>query len=185
MFFWQSARFGGCVDFVLAHLNQSRAEQDPTRVQALQVGALDCLSGADAPAFLALMRSLSAPVDWRAAPPDVLGRIVDHVLSHPEQKLVAYGTLRPGQPNASLLANVDGAWSSCVVRGSLREHDGYPELCWSPDGPELEAMLLTGPGLVARWDELDAFEGERYVRRLVRAHVEGRIVVANCYLAAF
>ncbi len=85
--------------------------------------------------------------------------IIDAVLDHPEERLVAYGTLMPGRENASLLADVEGEWTACRLRGSLRDYDGLPGFTSKLSGAYVDAMLFAAPGLASRWPDFDRFEG--------------------------
>lgn len=106
------------------------------------------------------------------------------------QRLAVYGTLAPGRSNHYLLQNLAGEWSEGVVRGALEDVgwgavQGYPALRWDPRGErKVRAHLLVSPELPLHWEQLDAFEGESYVRVLVTVELDGGgIEVANLYEA--
>jgi hypothetical protein len=107
--------------------------------------------------------------------------IIDLVLDQPSQKLVAYGTLRPGGPNEGLLKDLAGDWQRCFVRGTIREQGSLRFFRWDPRADPIEAMLFTARGLVDHWDRLDRFEGNRYARHLVPVEVSGTPSVANVF----
>jgi gamma-glutamylcyclotransferase (GGCT)/AIG2-like uncharacterized protein YtfP len=107
--------------------------------------------------------------------------IVDLLLDQPSQKLVAYGTLRPGGPNEEILKDLVGDWQPRLLRGRIREEGSLSFFHWDPHAGPIEAMLLTAPKLGERWERLDHFEGARYKRHLVPAEVKGIWLVANVF----
>lgn len=87
-------------------------------------------------------------------------------------RLAVYGTLGPGQTNHHLIEPLGGCWSRGTVRGTLHRHGwgatmGFPALIWDPAADAVEVQLLESPALESAWSELDAFEGEAYLRILV------------------
>jgi gamma-glutamylcyclotransferase (GGCT)/AIG2-like uncharacterized protein YtfP len=107
--------------------------------------------------------------------------IIDLLLDRPSQKLVAYGTIRPGGQNEHILKDVEGHWQPCFVRGTLREHDLLSFFRWDPHASRIQAMLLTAPSLINSWERLDRFEGDRYKRHLVPIEASGARFVANLF----
>jgi gamma-glutamylcyclotransferase (GGCT)/AIG2-like uncharacterized protein YtfP len=104
--------------------------------------------------------------------------------------LAVYGSLAPGRSNHYLLQDLAGEWSEGVVRGSMEDVgwgavQGYPALRWDPQGEQkVRAYLLVSPELPRHWMQLDAFEGESYVRVLVTVELDGGgIAIANLYEA--
>jgi gamma-glutamylcyclotransferase (GGCT)/AIG2-like uncharacterized protein YtfP len=115
---------------------------------------------------------------------------VDRILGRPGDRLVAYGTLRPGEPNHHLLAGL-GTWQAARVRGRLGGWNGYPVLTPAPaGGPELGVMLLTSPRLTDVLPGLDDFEGPAYRRSWVVAEIgtphgaQRGALVARCYIGS-
>jgi hypothetical protein len=47
--------------------------------------------------------------------------IIDLLFDRPSQRLVAYGTLRPGGPNEEMLKEFGGDWQRCWVHGTITE----------------------------------------------------------------
>lgn len=89
-----------------------------------------------------------------------------------DHRLVAYGTLAPGEPNHHVVEALGGTWTEVAVRGRLgtsawREYHGLPAFVPDPTGPEVFAWLLESARLVEAWPELDAFEGPGYRREAV------------------
>lgn len=113
---------------------------------------------------------------------------VERALGRPDRRLAVYGTLRPGEPNHHLLADLTGSWRPATVRGEVGAWRGYPILRPSPAGPAVPAMVLASPGLPARLDRLDEFEGPAYRRAWVVADLApagpepAAVVVARCYV---
>ena len=103
-----------------------------------------------------------------------------------EHRLVSYGTLAPGRPNAHQLDALTGTWAKGVVRGHLLQagwgiHYGYPGMVPDPEGPEVEVYVFTSADLPAHWARLDAFEGEAYLRQPVDVEMDGGVVQACIY----
>ncbi len=112
----------------------------------------------------------------------LLEDILDFVLGRPSQKLIAYGTMRPGQPNHSVL-DVTGIWLPATITGVIAEDDGLPVLQLSLD-PVINVELFKSPSLAAQWPRLDEFEGSRYIRVLALYRHNGQMGVANVYHGA-
>ena len=108
--------------------------------------------------------------------------LMDGLLDYPSRKLVAYGTLAPGQPNHHVIEEIGGAWTRCVVRGSVQFERGFPVLTWNPSGGELEAHLLISGDLPKAWSRIDSFEGSGYKRHLIPSTANGEVIVSNVYV---
>lgn len=102
-------------------------------------------------------------------------------------RLAAYGSLRPGRENHHLVADLRGTWQRGHVRGLLHPGGGegrerWAKLTLDESGPEVEVEVLESQDLLARWDELDRFEGAAYRRQLVIVELAGKqLVAANLY----
>lgn len=108
--------------------------------------------------------------------------IVELILGKPGHKLIAYGTLRPGQPNEELLNSVKGTWCPCSIQGTIQTHNSMPRFRWEINGESLKAMLLISPLLESQWENLDRFEGSDYQRQLIPAITEdNEWIIANVY----
>ncbi len=110
--------------------------------------------------------------------------LVDLLLDCPSTKLVVYGTLAPGEANQSLMSEMNGSWSSCVVngkRGTLAS--GLATFSWSPYEAEHDLQVFESPELSEHWNRLEAFEGRGYWRRLVLAKVGAKLCVAYAFVA--
>jgi gamma-glutamylcyclotransferase (GGCT)/AIG2-like uncharacterized protein YtfP len=110
----------------------------------------------------------------------VLEGILDFVLDQPSQRLIAYGTLRPGRPNHSVL-DVEGTWLPVTLNGLISEKDGLPVLTFT-QGAIAEAELCESSELPFRWQRLDQFEGIGYERQLGLYRHNGTVGVANVYV---
>ncbi len=106
---------------------------------------------------------------------------LDLLLSHPEERLIVYGTLVPGGQYHHLLADLAATWERCTIRGSLGKYRGYPSFKWNPAGEPHPAWLVTSPLLPAKFRQLDDFEGRAYARRLIPAQAGSRLVIAYIY----
>jgi gamma-glutamylcyclotransferase (GGCT)/AIG2-like uncharacterized protein YtfP len=102
-------------------------------------------------------------------------------LSRPEERLIVYGTLMPGGQYHHLMADLAADWEKCTIRGRLGTYRGYPSFKWNPAGESHPVWLVTSAGLPAKFRELDDFEGDDYIRRLIPAEAGGRLVIAYVY----
>ena len=99
-----------------------------------------------------------------------------------EHLLAAYGTLRPGEVNHRLLADLPGEWLDGWVRGHRGEEGGLPAFWYSAVGPRHAVKVFHSAELPAVWAHLDWFEGRRWRRRVVPVELaDGRSVQANLY----
>jgi gamma-glutamylcyclotransferase (GGCT)/AIG2-like uncharacterized protein YtfP len=123
---------------------------------------------------LALINSM----DREAWPEEAL----DILFDYPKTRLAAYGTLRPGESNESVLADVAGVWLEGTVQGVRFEAHGYPAFTWQLDVGTVPVSVLTSAALPAHWSRLDAFEGRWYRRILVPVRLPNdRNLVAYLY----
>jgi gamma-glutamylcyclotransferase (GGCT)/AIG2-like uncharacterized protein YtfP len=108
--------------------------------------------------------------------------VLDALFDSPQTRLAAYGTLRPGESNHTLVANLDGAWVDGTVQGVRFIANDYPAFLWRPGGAEVPVSVLTSAALPAHWARLDDFEGPEYRRILVPVSLpNGTALVANLY----
>jgi gamma-glutamylcyclotransferase (GGCT)/AIG2-like uncharacterized protein YtfP len=114
----------------------------------------------------------------------VIEDIFDLLLARPSHRLAVYGTLAPGEPNASVLADISGEWSDGTVRGELTKNEGLSRFRWREAGSEVGVKVLTSGDLPDHFPEIDKFEGKRYVRSLVPVACGSSLVVCNIYGAA-
>ena len=104
----------------------------------------------------------------------------------PEERLAVYGSLRPGERNAHVLASLAGEWTKGVVHGALRPilsgyAEGYSGLTLAPDGDAIPVALLSSRDLPDFWPSLDEFEGPEFVRTIVEVRVGDASLEANLY----
>lgn len=116
----------------------------------------------------------------------LLERLSDLLLDRPSRRLATYGSLRPGEANHHLVAELEGRWLEGTTRGLLAAagwaaERGYPGLVWDPEGPEVPVQVLESPALPAHWERLDAFEGPSYLRILVPVATAEGARVCNLY----
>ncbi|CTQ53495.1 AIG2-like family protein [Roseibium album] len=108
--------------------------------------------------------------------------------NNPFVRLATYGTLSPGRPNHVQVAEIQGAWSTGVVRGRLMEIGwgtalGFPGFFPDPDGDEVTVHLITSVELKNHWQRLDDFEGIEYRRTTIMVETPGGSVAASIYVA--
>ncbi len=102
-------------------------------------------------------------------------------------RLFVYGSLQPGAPNAHVLAGL-GTWTAGSILGALDDAGwgaslGYPGLRSLGAGTRVRGHVLTAEALP--WAELDAFEGDQYVRLAVTVDLDdGGTVEAAVYALA-
>ncbi len=96
--------------------------------------------------------------------------------------LFVYGTLGPGRPNEHILASIGGSWQEASVKGNLHQKGwgaamGYPGLVINEEGESIEGFLFSSKNISKHWDELDKFEGERYIRVLTTVSLKNKTIV--------
>jgi gamma-glutamylcyclotransferase (GGCT)/AIG2-like uncharacterized protein YtfP len=105
-------------------------------------------------------------------------------LGDPDHRLVAYGTLRPGEVNEAVLAGAPGTWTAATVRGVVGDWHGYPILRPDPEAVPVAVMVLTSDDLPRLWPRLDRFEGPAYRREWVVYDVGAECGVGSIYVEA-
>jgi gamma-glutamylcyclotransferase (GGCT)/AIG2-like uncharacterized protein YtfP len=107
------------------------------------------------------------------------------VVKSSSQRLAVYGTLRRGEANHHLIADL-GEPKIGAVRGRLRSVDGFPVLTLADDGDEVTVEVYESPALTGeRWAKLDEFEGPAYRRTELDVLLrDGSHVAAMCYCDA-
>ena len=103
----------------------------------------------------------------------------------PDDRLAVYGSLAPGKSNHHMLAKYAGTWSRGRVRGDLLNAGwgaagGFPGLIPRDDGPWVPVHVFESKALTSAWPELDAFEGDEYVRVIVRVYAHDSETHAVC-----
>ena len=98
-----------------------------------------------------------------------------------------YGTLRPGQPNHHVVANIDGSWSQGNVQGQLRAEGwghalGHPGLVIHEGSDWIDVELLESAVLPKHLKRLDEFEGKDYKRVVAEIHTEAGVIPAWMYV---
>jgi len=115
------------------------------------------------------------------------GKVVDAAvvaaLDDPDRRLVAYGTLRPGEVNEHVLADARGTWSSATVTGELATWHGYPMLRPGGSSGAIVVMVLASADLTGLWSRLDRFEGPAYRREWIVYEVDDVPFVGSVYVA--
>jgi gamma-glutamylcyclotransferase (GGCT)/AIG2-like uncharacterized protein YtfP len=109
--------------------------------------------------------------------------LVNLLLDRPDERLVIYGTLAPGQPNHNVIEDLRGVYRDCSVHGRISEVDELPYFTWAPSAAGLRAVLFSSRQLPDKWVDLDLFEGDGYKRRLIPATVGDQVTVASIYLS--
>ena len=106
-------------------------------------------------------------------------------MSDAEHRLVAYGSLLPGEVNHHELEGAgQGHWQPCVVRAKAGMVGPWRVIELANDAPMIEAQLLTSPLLPQIWAGLDAFEGQAYKRVLCVADTAEGPLEAYVYVAS-
>lgn len=104
----------------------------------------------------------------------------------PARLLVVYGTLAPGGANHARLDAYTGRWLAGRAQGVLHEAGwgaalGAPAMTLESGAGPVEVQVLESESLEGAWGELDAFEGEEYVRTLTPVETADRVLLANLY----
>ena len=80
-------------------------------------------------------------------------------------RLFVYGTLMPGEVNASFLDPLVGSWRRGRVQGALSPQgwgagQGFPALVPANGSTKVPGFVLEAEGLSDFWRQLDNFEGK-------------------------
>jgi gamma-glutamylcyclotransferase (GGCT)/AIG2-like uncharacterized protein YtfP len=95
-----------------------------------------------------------------------LVNIIDFLLEKPNKKLVLYGTLKSGQPNALIIDNLRKESEIIKIFGFIEIENDLQYYTFTISNPrnEIEAELITNNNLVDKFDKIDEFEGKTYRR---------------------
>ena len=90
----------------------------------------------------------------------------------PEHVFIVYGSLAPGRPNYSKIANIGGHWKQGIIQGRLEHHGwgaelGYPGYVKTKNPEPIAVQLLFSEALPDYWQQLDDFEGDDYQRIVI------------------
>lgn len=93
----------------------------------------------------------------------------------PEQQLIIYGTLAPGQPNYAKIEHIEGIWQDAIIWGQLKNEGWGAALGYygfvdgvTKDVQPIDAKVLRSPKLIDEYAFLDDFEGDGYKRILTK-----------------
>jgi gamma-glutamylcyclotransferase (GGCT)/AIG2-like uncharacterized protein YtfP len=112
----------------------------------------------------------------------VLTAMIGAIFDHPDRRLAAYGTLRPGEPNNSKLAKFHGIWRDGRVHGAVILKDELPYFDWDLSATEISVKIFESVELETNWSYLDSFEGPSYRRIWVVTSFDGTSrAIANIY----
>jgi len=92
--------------------------------------------------------------------------IIDYLLEKPSNKLILYGTLKQGQPNASLVDNLRRVTETVNIFGFIEIENGLPYYTFSISNTinAIEAELIINESLINEFERIDSFEGKKYKR---------------------
>lgn len=104
-----------------------------------------------------------------------------------ELRLATYGTLAPGRVNHDQLSDLEGTWTTGVIKGTLIEEGwgaelGYPGMALGEEGQDIEVFIFESSDLPNHWQRLDAFEGDGYVRQTTLAQTENGMIDVSVYV---
>ena len=107
----------------------------------------------------------------------------------PEQHLIIYGSLAPGQPNHAKISHIKGLWKDVIIWGQLKNEGWGATLGYygfvdgvTKDVQEIEGKVLQSAMLIDEYAFLDDFEGEGYKRILTKYKLtNGEIGVGYLY----
>lgn len=112
-----------------------------------------------------------------------LVNIIELLLEKPNKKLILYGTLKSGQPNALIIDSLRKETVIVKIFGFIEIENDLPYYTFSISNPrnEIEAELITNNNLVNEFDKIDAFEGKTYRRIKVPYKNGGEIGIGQIY----
>ncbi len=92
--------------------------------------------------------------------------IIDFLIEKPNNKLILYGTLKQGQPNAPLVENLRTVTEMINIFGFIEVENGLPYYTFSISNPEneIESELIINESLRNEFERIDLFEGKKYKR---------------------
>lgn len=95
-----------------------------------------------------------------------LVNIIDFLLEKPNNKLILYGTLKQGQPNASLVDNLRRGTEMINIFGFIESESNLLYYTFSISNPrnKIEAELIINDSLIDEFERIDLFEGKKYKR---------------------
>lgn len=102
----------------------------------------------------------------------------------PDTRLAAYGSLRPGESNYSMVADITGDWVPGTIIGHISEYEGYPVFTWDPAASKVPVQILVATNLHEHWQRLDEFEGDDYERIWIPVETKDGLSVCNVYAGA-
>jgi len=111
----------------------------------------------------------------------VIERFINILFEEPARRLAVYGTLAPGESNASELSEVDGTWSDGTVQGELNTVNGQSYFTWRNDAGKVNVQVFESKSLESHFDRIDNFEGPSYQRFLVPVDSGGKTQVCHIY----
>ena len=196
---YERAALEGALDTI----NHARAQAAgrPERVEGLLRGLEDILAASPGPAdrdrdggrALAELDRILADAGGEAGTEaireflePIVDRLIDALLGRPDERLVSYGSLRPGEANHHLVADLVGHWRDGEVHGRYFARGGaatrgFPGVVREPEAAGVPVMVFESPALRTRWPDLDDFEGPGYRRLLVTVTGPHGLKVSNMY----
>lgn len=107
------------------------------------------------------------------------------IIGEPDQYLIAYGTIAPGNINHGILSDLKGEWSRCKINGKINDINRLPVFHWALDEKPIDTDLFYSKDLPVNWPNIDKFEGSMYKRRLIPAEIfDNNFIVGNIYLGS-
>lgn len=112
----------------------------------------------------------------------VMRLIADAMMQSPQEKLVAYGSLRPDESNHHIVASIEGNWFRGSISGGIEMLESYPQyIPTTADASPIDVDVLRSKELPKHWKRLDNFEGLDYERLLCVVHTYSGLLVGNVY----
>jgi gamma-glutamylcyclotransferase (GGCT)/AIG2-like uncharacterized protein YtfP len=109
----------------------------------------------------------------------LINLIFEILYNFPSTRLAAYGTLKPGEINNSILDKYQGKWYPGSVNGYIEYLDGLPYFKWNLAASAIEVMVFESKKNFMA--EIDRFEGNNYKRILIPIKVGDKLIVGNIY----
>lgn len=192
--FWWMSRWSTKLTAALNYINESLhypATESAKRKDSMMNGLLLILDDgcsleqkSDAQESLLLSLSNLLPAESDSIDGETWKKFedcIEVIFDEPSTKLASYGTLRPGESNHKVVADISGKWVDGIIHGEVNMYRGYPVFKWKEAGADVPVQILCSENLPPELPRIDEFEGADYTRILVPVYLPDRVWVCYVY----